>query len=241
MDIKEQMYTICNKEKHEIENFDDLNQNNKGKERYFERIRIQNLKEQICKEIHLKEVYKEKSEKMKGIGNHNYGKSFSQETKKKMSASIRDAKGGVSDEIILQVRHLIEQGYKNVEIQELLNLQPHTMQRIKNGQIVCRNEEKQQKQSLTQIEINLSKRKIFTDEIVIAIEKFIDNWKPMQILHYLTEERNKKNIPNTITIDIIKNIKRNVTNGKTIIYESELSKERYEYYVKLYNNCKELL
>ena len=63
----------------------------------------------------------------------------------------------------------------------------------------------------------------------------------MKILHYLTEERNKKNIPNTITIDIIKNIKRNVTNGKNIIYETELSKERYEYYMKMYNNFKELL
>jgi hypothetical protein len=241
MDIKEQMYTICNKEKHEIENFTDLNQHDIGKERYFERIRIEKLKEQICKEIHLKEVYKEKSDKMKGNGNHNYGKSFSQETKKKMSDSIRDAKCGVSDEIILQVRDLIEKRHKNVEIQELLNLQRHTVQRIKNGIIVCRNEDKQKKQSLTQVEINLSKRKIFAHEIIIVIEKIIDKWKPMQILHYLTEERYKNNIPNTITIDIIKNIKRNLTNDKHVIYESELSKETYEYYMKLYNNFKDLL
>jgi UDP-N-acetyl-D-mannosaminuronate dehydrogenase len=55
----------------------------------------------------------------------------------------------------------------------------------------------------------------------------------MVILDYLIEERNKKNIQNTLTIDIIKNIKRNLTNGKLVIYESELPKEKYEYYLKI--------
>ena len=35
---------------------------------------------------------------MTGSGNHNFGKAFSEEHKKKMSDAIRDAKGGVSDE-----------------------------------------------------------------------------------------------------------------------------------------------
>lgn len=231
--IKEQMYAICNKEKHEIEIFNDLNQNEHGKEGYFENIRLRILKEQVCKEIHLKQVYREKSEKMKGEGNHNFGKSFSEETKKKMSTSIRDVKGGVSDEIIIEVRKLIAEGYKNIEIQEKLNLPRHTVTRIKNGEIVCRNEVKKEKRSQTQVEINLSKRKIKTDEIIFVIEKLNEKWKPMQILDYLIEERNKNNIPNELTIDIIKNIKRNLTNKKHVIYESELPKERYEYYTQL--------
>ena len=237
--IKQQMYSICNKEKHEIEIFTDLNQNENGKEGYLETLRLRTLKEQICKEMHFKQVYREKSEKMKGEGNHNFGKSFSEETKKKMSISIRDAKGSVSDEIITQVRNLIDEGHKNTEIQELLSLPKHTITRIKNGEIVCRNEEKKEKQSLTQVEVNISKRKIQTDEIIIVIEKLNENWKPMRILDYLIEERNKNNTPNTLTIDIIKNIKRNLTNGKQVIYESEFPKEKYEYYLKIINEFAE--
>jgi hypothetical protein len=234
--IKDQMYSICNEEKHNIEVFTDLNQNDKGKEIYLEKLKIIDFKYQICKEIHLKQIYKEKSEKMMGDGNHNFGKTFSEETRKKMSLSIRDAKGGINDETIIQVRSLIGNGRKNIEIQELLQLPRHTITKIKNGEIVCRNEAKNDRKSLTQEEINLSKRKIQPDEIIIVIEKFIKNWKPMQILDCLIERRNYNNIPNNITIDIIKNIKRNLTNGKQVIYESELSKENYEYYNQIINS-----
>jgi len=58
----------------------------------------------------------------------------------------------------------------------------------------------------------------------------------MRILDYLIERRNVNKIANYLTIDIIKNIKRNVTNGKSVIYESELSAEKYEYYLTLINN-----
>ena len=234
--IKEQMYLICNKEKHEIEVFTDLNQNDNGKEGYLETLKLKSLKEQICKEICKKQVYKEKSEKMKGEGNHNYGKPFSEETKKKMSVSIRESKGGVSDEIIIQVRKMINDGYKNVDIQNLMSLPRHTITRIKNFQIICRTEEKKEKQALTQEQVNLSKRKIDADDIIIVIEKFIENWKPTQILNYFIKE-NKTNI----TIDIIKNIKRNLTNNKKIIYESELSQTRYEYYTTLIKQFTETL
>ena len=239
--IKEQMYSICNEEKHNIELFTDLNQHDNGKEGYLERLKLKNIKQQICKEIQKNTVYSLKSEKMKGKGNHNFGKTFSRETKKKMSISIREAKGSVSDEIIIQVRNLFEQSNTNIEIQNLLNLPRHTITRIKNGEIICRNEEKIIKPSLTQMEINLSKRKILTDEIIVVIEKFIEKWKPMQVFDYLLEIRNKNNIINTITIDIIKNIKRNLANEKTIIYESELSKEKYEYYLQLLKKYKQLL
>ena len=77
--IKEQMYSICNEEKHNIEIFTDLNKTNNGKEGYLETLRLRNIKEQFCKEIQIKQVYKEKSEKMKGEANHNFGKSFSED------------------------------------------------------------------------------------------------------------------------------------------------------------------
>ena len=234
--IKEQMYLICNREKHEIELFTDLNQNDNGKEGYLDTLKLKSLKEQICKEICKKQVYKEKSEKMKGEGNHNYGKTFSEETKKKMSVSIRESKGGVSDEIIIQVRKMINDGYKNVDIQNLMSLPRHTITRIKNFQIICRTEEKKEKQALTQEQVNLSKRKIDADDIIIVIEKFIEKWKPIQILNYFIKE-NKTNI----NIDIIKNIKRNLTNNKKIIYESELSQTRYEYYTTLIKQFTETL
>jgi hypothetical protein len=226
--VKETMYKFCNREKHAIELFTDLNQNDKGKEGYLETLRLKRLKEQVCKEIHNKQVYKDKSEKMTGEGNHNYGKTFSEEIKKKMSQSIRDAKGGVSDEVIIKVRDLLKEGYKNIDIQKSLNLPRHTITRIKNCEIVCRNEAKKEKKSLTQEQVNLSKRKINADDIMFIIEKFIEKWKPTTILNYFIE-KNKNNI----TIDMIKNIKRNLTNKKTIIYKSELTKERYEYYTNL--------
>ena len=153
-----------------------------------------------------------------------------------MSVSIREAKGGVSDETIIQVRKMIKDGYKNVDIQNLLTLPRHTITRIKNSQIVCRDEEKIDKNTLTQEEVNLSKRKIDAGDIIIVIEKFIDKWKPTQILNYFIEQ-NKTNI----TIDIIKNIKRNLTNNKKIIYESELSQTNYEYYTTLINQFTETL
>ena len=170
---------------------------------------------------------------MKGEGNHNFGKTFSEETKKKMSVSIRESKGSVSDEVIIQVRKLIEEGHKNIEIQEMFGLPRHTITRIKNGEIVCRNEEKKEKQPLTQVEVNLSKRKIFAEEILVVIEKLNESWKITSILDYLVERRNTNNIPNNLTIDIIKNIKRNLTNGKLVIYDFELPKEKYEYYIKI--------
>ena len=236
--IKEEMYKICNEEKHKIETFSELNKNENGKEGYLETLKLINIKKQFCREILNKQLYKEKSEKMKGEGNHNYGKSFSEEIKKKMSISIREAKGVVSDENIIKVRKLIEEGNKNIEIQELLGLSRHIVTRIKNGEIVCRNEEKINKNKLSQEEVNLSKRKIKTHEIIFVIEKIIENWKPIHILDYLIEERNKNNIPNDITIYIVKNIKRNLKNNKTIIYESETSKENYHYYLSLLEKFK---
>ena len=118
---------------------------------------------------------------------------------------------------------------KNVEIQSELELPKHTITRIKNGELVCRDETKKERVSLTQEQVNLSKRKINVDDILIILEKLIlEQLKPSVILYYF-EEQNKLNV----SIDMIKNIKRYLTNRKTIIYESELSTERYEYYQTL--------
>ena len=152
-----------------------------------------------------------------------------------MSNSIREAKGGVSDEIIIQVRNLIQEKYKNIEIQNLLNLPRHTITRIKNGEIVCKNEKKIDRIPLTREEINLSKRKIQAKEIIIVIEKINKKWSLIKILDYLIKQRNHNNIQNNLTIDIIKNIKRNLTNGNSVIYKSELSEIDYEYYNQLVN------
>jgi hypothetical protein len=236
---KEEMYSICNKEKHEIEIFSDLNQNNNGKEYFNETLKLRNMKDQICKEIHIKNVYKEKSEKMKGEGNHNFGKTFSNETKQKMSISIRNAKQSVSDELIMKVRESFKEGHKNVEIEKMYDLPRHTVLRIKNNQIVCRTEEKIYQKPLTQIESNLVKRKITTEDILITIEKYIDKLKPMQILDHFIEYKNKNGLQHSITIDIIKQIKQKLINGKTIIYEQELNKEKYDYYKSLLQKYKE--
>jgi hypothetical protein len=226
--IKQKMYEICNKEKHEIEIFNELNQNDIGKEGYFEMLKFKELNKQICKEINIKQIYREKSEKMKGKGNHNYGKTFSEETKRKMSLSIRNSKGSVTDETIETVRKLIEDGYKNIQIQELLNLSRDTVSKIKNGKLVCRYEEKKEHKSLSQEELNLSKRKISANDIIFIIEKYIEKYKPSQILNDFLK-KNKTNV----TIDIIKNIKRNLINNKRILYESELSNDKYVYYMNL--------
>lgn len=226
--IKEKMYAICNKEKHEIEILDDLNQSNNGKESYLEMLKIKEMKKQVCREIYIKQIYREKSEKMKGTGNHNYGKSFSEETKKKMSISIINSKRKITDETIEIVRKLLQEGYKNVQIQEQLNLSRDTVTKIKNGKLVCICEEKREHKPLSNEELNISKRKISSDDIIFVIEKYIENLKPGEILHHFIEQ-NKLNI----TIDIIKNIKRNLINNKTILYESELPLDKYKYYISL--------
>ena len=55
------------------------------------------------------------------------------------------------------------------------NIQPSILQKL------AKQPDKPLKQPLTQIENNLSKRKITTNEIIIVIEKCIERWKPSQI------------------------------------------------------------
>jgi hypothetical protein len=238
--VKQEMYKICNEEKHKIEQFNDINCNNEEKEGYLELMRLRKMKDQICKEIQLKQVYKDKSEKMQGAGNHNFGKLKSTETKKKMSTSIRDARGGVSDEIILKVRALIKDGKKNMEIQELLTLPRHTVTRIKNGIMLCRTEEKQTdpKIPLSKEAQNIKKRKIHLEEMCIVIEKLVKEEKPMAILEHLDALRLKQQIKNDLTTNIIQNIRKDISKGELPFYKSEVSPEKYEHYLQLISNYK---
>lgn len=236
--IKNEMYKICNKEKHQIEHFTNLNQNEEGKEGFHtliaihppEEIKELEIKKETEKLSHLKQVYKEKSEKMTGSSNHNFGKAFSEEHKKKMSDSIRDAKGGVSDETILEVRKLIKDGKTNIEIQNLLQLSRHNVTRIKCGNIICRTEEKVVKDKTTQEDRNIAKRKIVLDEIFIVVDKLIKNEKPTVILDFLNDMRHSYKNYDFLNIDVIKNIKRNINQNIMPFYQSEMSLEDYAYY-----------
>ena len=233
-DIKLEMYKLCNEEKHRIENFTETNCNEQGKEGYDETMRLRNLKDKVCKEIIRKQVYKEKSQQMKGKGNHNFGKTKSEETKKKMSTSIRDAKNGVSDDTILKVRELIKEGKMNKEIEELLDLSRHVVTRIKNGLTLCRNEKKVEKSTLTQEELNIKRRKIRLDEMFIVIDKTLEGCKPGTILQHLDELRIKNNIKNDLTIDMVKNIRRDICKGKLPFYKREVTAEIFERYQGLF-------
>jgi hypothetical protein len=86
--------------------------------------------------------------------------------------------------------------------------------------------------SLTKEEVAISKRKITLNEILSVIDKLVESYKPMQILDYLIEERNKNKIKNTLTIDIIKNIKRNILSHKKVLYDNELTQEQFVEYNK---------
>jgi hypothetical protein len=230
------MYKICNKEKHQVEYFTNLNQNKEGKEEFYKLIAIQppedikEIKKETKNLSHLEQVYKEKSEKMTGSGNHNFGKDFSEEHKKKMSNAIRDAKGGVSDETILEVRKLIKEGKSNVEIQEMLQLSRHNVTRIKCGNIICRTEEKIVKDKTTQEERNIAKRKITLDEIFIVVDKLIKKENPTVILEFLNDRRYSYKNYDYLNIDIVKNIKRNINQNIMPFYQSEMSVEDYTYY-----------
>lgn len=203
---------------------------------FSEKIKYMKLKENVCKEINLISVYNDKSEKMKGEGNHNYGKQFSYETKKKMSISIRSAKGVLNDEKIIIIRKLLYEGKTNTEIKDIMMVSRDIVSKIKNGKIVCNNEISEKKTRTTLQERNIKKRKINVSQILTVIDKIAQNIKPSIILNYFV----KINPSTTITIDIIKNIKRSILENKLPFYESEVNPDIYlEYTNKILLFCKD--
>ena len=233
LEIKQAMYKICNEEKHKIECFADLNCNEEGKEAYYETSRLKEVKDAVCREIRKKQSYKEKSEKMKGEGNHNFGKTKSEETRKKLSTAIRDAKNGVDDKTILKVRAFLEEGKTNKEIEELLKLTRYTVTNIKTGKTVCRTETRGEKKILTKEEQNIQRRKINLEEMLFVIDKTVSGEKPIVILLQLDALRLEQNFKNYLTIDIIKNIKRTMKKNKLPFYKNEIADDKYRHYEEL--------
>jgi len=123
--------------------------------------------------------------------------------------------------------------YKNIDIQKELDLPRHTVSRIKNGDLVCRNEEKKENEKMTQEEMNISKRKITVNEIFIVIEKFNKGYKPMEVLDFLIRKRTEQKVINELTIHIVKGIKSKLVNYKPILYPKEIPEGEYKYYLEL--------
>lgn len=231
--VKLSMYEICNVEKHQFEIFTVLNQNNIGKEGYYNALqnRLNRENENKNKNENVIIVKKRQQEDSNtNIISRCIEKT--KETKQKMSISIRNSKNGISDETILLVRKYIAERKTNIEIQQILNLPRHTVSRIKNNILVCRNETKPEKQNITKEQQNINKRKITLDEILIVIDKIYENESLVNILYYLSEERKNKHIHNSLSIDIIKNIKRSLTSHKLPFYKREVSQNVYEKYNK---------
>ena len=131
------------------------------------------------------------------------------------------------------LEELVEAGKKNTEIEVLLELSKHVVSRIKNGLIVCRTEEREERPDLSQEEINIRRRKITLSEMLIVVDKSVAGENPAKILEYLDAQRLKDGRKNDLTLDIIKNIKRNLQQNKLPFYKSELDPEKYEYYETL--------
>lgn len=218
---KKELYILSNAEKHKIDLYEmsrDI-----GKIGFDKTMLLRNTKLEIGKEIRRIQVYKDKSANMQGENNHNYGKTFSEDTRQKMSRSIRDAKNGICDENIQRVREYIRDGKSNQEIQQMMNLSRDTVYKIKRGLLVCRTETKPERQILSKSEQNIQKRKISLNCICQVIDYTLENKKPSEIMDLLESA-------NPITIDIIKNIKRSISQNKVPFYPIETSPAFYENY-----------
>lgn len=231
--IRQEMYELCKNEKHTNEYIENIETIQLQEMKYNDYFRNRQNMDKVIQEIHKNYIYKQKSLSMVGEKNHNYGKQKSEETKKKMSVSIRNSKNGISDDTIIKVRELLQQAKPNVEIMRILNLSRHTVSRIKNGNLVCRNEEKTIL-SKTKEERNIMKRKIELNELLYVLDCLLDkNMNYAEILEYINTNRKQQN-KEYLKIDILKNIKRKLLQNKLPIYETEISIEKYqEYRMKL--------
>jgi hypothetical protein len=232
--LKNEILKNTNKEKHEIEIFDCSNtqqSENITKKGYLQKVQYKNNMNKIIKQIHQLGVNRQKSESMKGEKNHNYGKKFSEETRKKMSISIREAKGVVNDEIIIQVRKLLSDGKRNVDIEKIMNLPRHIVTNIKTCDIVCKDEEKVEKVVSSCNERNIKRRKIKLEEIYFILDKFLENtMTQVDILKELNKKREQENIKDMVTIHIIKNMKKSISNENKLPFYEEENPEKYKHY-----------
>ncbi len=244
--IRDLCYKIINKEKHlsEDENMIDF-----GNQKFIEKEEKEKIEKEEAHKEYIKEIYKQKSENMKGDKNHNYGKEKSIEIKHKMAISHKKNKQSISDEMILQVREDLEKGLRNVDIEEKYNLSRDQVYKIKKGTI-CISEELtsieyyenvKNKKCMNKEEQAISKRKVKSDEIIFILEEFLKKKSktskddgPKAILEKVNKKREESN-NNKVTIDSVKN----VIDNKTIIYQCEVTEEKYTYYQELIQKVKD--
>jgi hypothetical protein len=71
----------------------------------------------------------------------------------------------------------------------------------------------------------VTKRDIKGEEVIFIFEKVLEGWKTIKIYNTIIQ-----NNPNSA---VDKKKTETISTGNCKVYESELSKERYEYYIKL--------
>ena len=133
---------LMSKEKHENEEYDPEN-DEESYIRFIEKVEAEKEMEEHYREERKIEVYREKSEKMMGEGNHNYGKDLSDETKQKMAIGIASAKretSSLSDEKIELIRQMRKDNMTQQEIieefeKEGRSLNRDTIRKVENGSI----------------------------------------------------------------------------------------------------------
>ena len=76
------------------------------------------------------------------------------------------------------------------------------------------------------------KRDIIAEEVIFIFEKVLEGWKTIKIYNTIIQ-----NNPNSC---IDKKKTETISTGNCKVYESELSKERFEYYTQLRENVYEL-
>ena len=77
----------------------------------------------------------------------------------------------------------------------------------------------------------IEKRKISGEEVIFIFEKVLEGWKTIRIYNTI--------IQNNPDSEIDKKKTENIATGNCKVYESELSKEKYDYYMNLRNKVYE--
>lgn len=96
--------------------------------------------------------------------------------------------------------------------------------KFKEDYIKKKKERRQQKRA--------SKRNITGEEVIFIFEKVLEGWKTIKIFNTIIQENPKSGINKKIT--------ETVATGNCKVYPSELSSERYDYYIYLRNKLNNL-
>ena len=172
------LYYLMNKEKHENEEYI-YNKDESNISGFM--LKVENEKNHIVEQKRLNkiEIYKKKSENMKGEKNHNFGKEKSdrQRILSSISNSIRrrESLPCYSDENILWTRELIKQKLKQSQIITLfkergMEIKRDFISRIKNGDIKTTDELENDRDTILSNEITETTETTQTTELTELIE-----------------------------------------------------------------------